>query len=447
MTADFDFYDLLDIPEDASQSDIKTAFRQKVRVYHPDQNDDDRAQAQFTAVKKAYDILGDPVERQAYDRLGHQDYVAKRTKGIPSPDLWKPRSASSESDEESDSEETKTSTRSSTTTSSRSGTSSSSTSTTSSAGSTESSQSTATSSSSSAKSTRSARADANATRTESTESTETAGAATGTTETASGGGVGSTDGGTTTHAHTHTGGQTRQQTTHSQPGPITNNPLTRWWKRQNFAWPLIWTSLFVYIAGLFHFGLENEGALLDIGSQVSTIGADPETLWAEFATGRHGVETPLQFVTGLELVPPPAPLETIEWYGVLAGLVGVAFLLVIVARIAWRQETWGPVSIDETIVVAIALSIVATVFGGPLLAGALLMPLLFGVVVHRTRQLPGWSPSYLYVLCVLAPGVGFLAAVAGYTSLSGDLFTFVLVPVMGALALPLRASIRKRFGR
>ncbi|MFC7230748.1 DnaJ domain-containing protein [Saliphagus sp. GCM10025308] len=106
MTDDIDFYDLLDISSDASQDDVKQAFREQVRVYHPDLNDDDRAQAQFTALKKAYDILGDPVERQAYDRLGHEDYVAKRTSGLPSPDLWKSaRDTDEDTDADADADE------------------------------------------------------------------------------------------------------------------------------------------------------------------------------------------------------------------------------------------------------------------------------------------------------------------------------------------------------
>jgi len=91
-----DFYDLMDVDEDASQEAIKSAFREKVREYHPDLNDDHRAQAQFTALKKAYDTLGNPSERNAYDRMGHEDYVAKRIKGLPSQDVWSDGSSSSD---------------------------------------------------------------------------------------------------------------------------------------------------------------------------------------------------------------------------------------------------------------------------------------------------------------------------------------------------------------
>lgn len=85
-----DFYALLEVPPDATQEEIRDAFREKVRIYHPDHNDDPRANAQFTALKKAYDTLGDPVERNAYDRMGHLAYVGKRLDGLPDPDKWAP---------------------------------------------------------------------------------------------------------------------------------------------------------------------------------------------------------------------------------------------------------------------------------------------------------------------------------------------------------------------
>lgn len=83
-----DFYDLLGVDRDASQEEIRKAFREQVREYHPDLNDDPRAPAQFTALKKAYDTLGDPKERDDYERMGHTSYVAKRINGLPSPDEW-----------------------------------------------------------------------------------------------------------------------------------------------------------------------------------------------------------------------------------------------------------------------------------------------------------------------------------------------------------------------
>ncbi|PSQ17285.1 hypothetical protein BRD00_08210 [Halobacteriales archaeon QS_8_69_26] len=83
-----DFYDLLGVDPDAPQDAIRRAYRRQVREYHPDLNDDPRAPAQFTALQEAYETLGNPKERDAYERLGHDEYVRKRISGLPSPDRW-----------------------------------------------------------------------------------------------------------------------------------------------------------------------------------------------------------------------------------------------------------------------------------------------------------------------------------------------------------------------
>ncbi|WP_342810484.1 hypothetical protein [Natronosalvus hydrolyticus] len=226
---------------------------------------------------------------------------------------------------------------------------------------------------------------------------------------------------------------------------MTDNALVRWWRNQNFAWPLIYAATLIYIAGLGHYARAHEATLAALVTELQSYGSDIEAIWTALSTSRHGIPTPLQFVSSVELVSPP--LERLEWYGLLAGIVVVSLLLVVIGRIRWRSETWGPVSIDETIVVAIALTGVTMVLGGPLLTGTVLMPMLFSVIVHRTHQLPGWSPSYLYVGCVLAPAIGFGVILAGYSTLPLEIALFVVFPLLGALGLPLRASIRKRFGR
>lgn len=83
-----DFYELLDVTRDASDRGIKRSYRRKVKEYHPDVNDHPRAHAQFKVLKKARDVLLDPTERQAYDRLGHREYVEKRLDGsLPTTDF------------------------------------------------------------------------------------------------------------------------------------------------------------------------------------------------------------------------------------------------------------------------------------------------------------------------------------------------------------------------
>jgi curved DNA-binding protein CbpA len=78
-----DFYDLLEVPEDATQADVKRAWREKAREYHPDVNDDARAGGQFKTLRVAYEVLSDETKREAYDRMGHATYVDRRLDGLP----------------------------------------------------------------------------------------------------------------------------------------------------------------------------------------------------------------------------------------------------------------------------------------------------------------------------------------------------------------------------
>lgn len=66
-----DYYELLDVPRDASSDDIKRAYRTLARRYHPDANPDDaEAEARFKEIATAYEVLSDPQKRQHYDRFG-----------------------------------------------------------------------------------------------------------------------------------------------------------------------------------------------------------------------------------------------------------------------------------------------------------------------------------------------------------------------------------------
>ncbi|MGC5328458.1 molecular chaperone DnaJ [Brevibacillus sp. SYSU BS000544] len=68
-----DYYEVLGVGKDASEDDIKKAYRKLARQYHPDVNKEENAEEKFKEVKEAYDVLSDTQKRAGYDRFGHQD--------------------------------------------------------------------------------------------------------------------------------------------------------------------------------------------------------------------------------------------------------------------------------------------------------------------------------------------------------------------------------------
>jgi molecular chaperone DnaJ len=67
-----DFYDVLGVSRDASDRDIKKAYRRMAMKYHPDRNPDDKvAEDAFKEVNEAYEILSDNQKKAAYDQYGH----------------------------------------------------------------------------------------------------------------------------------------------------------------------------------------------------------------------------------------------------------------------------------------------------------------------------------------------------------------------------------------
>jgi DnaJ-class molecular chaperone len=66
-----DYYDVLGVKRQASEDEIKKAYRKLARQYHPDRNPGDKqAEAKFKEVQEAYDILTDKTKRAQYDRFG-----------------------------------------------------------------------------------------------------------------------------------------------------------------------------------------------------------------------------------------------------------------------------------------------------------------------------------------------------------------------------------------
>src|SRR3954469_5847726 len=72
MAVEFqDYYTTLGVPRDASEADIKKAFRKLARQHHPDVAKDKKtAEEKFKQINEAYEVLSDPEKRKKYDQLG-----------------------------------------------------------------------------------------------------------------------------------------------------------------------------------------------------------------------------------------------------------------------------------------------------------------------------------------------------------------------------------------
>ena len=65
-----DYYETLGVPRDASNEDIRRAYRKLARQYHPDVNKEPGAEDHFKEISEAYEVLRDEEKRERYDRLG-----------------------------------------------------------------------------------------------------------------------------------------------------------------------------------------------------------------------------------------------------------------------------------------------------------------------------------------------------------------------------------------
>ena len=73
--ADRDFYEILGLSKNASDSEIKKSYRKLAMKYHPDRNQGDKeAEKKFKEASAAYEILKDPEKRSAYDQFGHDAF-------------------------------------------------------------------------------------------------------------------------------------------------------------------------------------------------------------------------------------------------------------------------------------------------------------------------------------------------------------------------------------
>jgi len=148
--------------------------------------------------------------------------------------------------------------------------------------------------------------------------------------------------------------------------------VANWFKTASLGWPLIFLSIALYVAGVGYYGYANRNGLTALGGKLGAAGADVAALRGALVGDRYGVTTGWEYASGV----------------VAGDAVGAA--------------------------------------AGLFVAGAVLMPVVFLVVIRKTRQYYGWDPSYLYVLGVATPAVGLLANVAIATGAAGSVATMPL---------------------
>ncbi|THX90237.1 hypothetical protein D6D05_00655 [Aureobasidium pullulans] len=82
MVKDTKFYETLGVAPDASESQLKSAYRKGALKYHPDKNPSPEAAEKFKELSHAYEILADSEKRQLYDQYGEIKVI--RGQGMPS---------------------------------------------------------------------------------------------------------------------------------------------------------------------------------------------------------------------------------------------------------------------------------------------------------------------------------------------------------------------------
>ena len=79
-----DYYNVLGISRDASEADIKKAYRKQALKYHPDKNQSPDAESKFKDIAEAYEVLSDPKKKSIYDQFGEEGLKGQPTSGFSS---------------------------------------------------------------------------------------------------------------------------------------------------------------------------------------------------------------------------------------------------------------------------------------------------------------------------------------------------------------------------
>ncbi|XP_069484055.1 dnaJ homolog subfamily B member 9 [Ambystoma mexicanum] len=76
ILANQNYYDILGVPKNASERQIKKAFHKLAMKYHPDKNKSPDAEAKFRDIAEAYEILSDEKRRREYDQFGQEAFTS-----------------------------------------------------------------------------------------------------------------------------------------------------------------------------------------------------------------------------------------------------------------------------------------------------------------------------------------------------------------------------------
>lgn len=78
ILANRSYYDILGVPKNASERQIKKAFHKLAMKYHPDRNKSPDAESKFREIAEAYETLSDDNKRREYDQIGHESFTSGR---------------------------------------------------------------------------------------------------------------------------------------------------------------------------------------------------------------------------------------------------------------------------------------------------------------------------------------------------------------------------------